>query len=160
MRNRKYSGGKFSPEQYKNCNDFGISRITNYLKSRGYNVHEKEEEDYDVDIVAEKDGKIFKYEAETKSHYPFTSVEDYKFDTVSFLGRKKKYHERHKEGFYYCILCIETECLVYCHSSKIFKDEYKIERELNTKHRKGADEFYLVPKEDCSFINISANASL
>jgi len=155
MRTQSYKSVEFSPEQYERCNDFGISIIEDYLRSRDYIIHEKEEEDYDIDITSEKDGVIFKYEAEVKTRYSFTSKEDYRFDTVSFLGRKKKYHDNNAEGFYYCIVCAETKCILYCHSSKIYKESYKVVLNINTDYREGTDVFYLVPKEDCSFINIS-----
>ena len=160
MENRKLKAGEYSKHQYEVNNKWGIDRITSYLKSRGFNVHDKAEEDYDVDIIADKGGHTFKYEAEVKTGYSFTCKEDYRFDTVSFLGRKKKYHTRNKNGFYYCIVCKETESIVYCHSSDIYKDEYKIIRQINTSHRQGTDEFYLVPKNICSFVNMSSDASL
>jgi hypothetical protein len=149
---RKFKAGEFSEHQYKTNNEWGIERVTKFLESRDFLVWDKDIEDYDVDIVAEKNGKLFYYEAEVKTGYPFTSVEDFKFPTVSFLGRKKKYHKRYEEGFYYCIVARETESIVYCHSSEIYKEEYRQIKTINTKHRKGIDEFYLVPKENCSFI--------
>jgi hypothetical protein len=47
---------------------------------------------------------------EVKHKYPFTdATESFKFDTVSFLGRKKKYGD-----FWYVIVCGETEALLLC----------------------------------------------
>lgn len=154
MSRRKYKAGEFSKEQYKANDKWGIDRVTKFLVSRGFDIETKEEEDYQVDIVAEKEGKIYFYEAEVKTGYPFTGSEDYKFPTVSFLGRKKKYHKRCEGGFYYCIICRETETLLYCHSSDIYKEEYRQLKRINTAHRNGLDEFYLVPKELCKFVNM------
>jgi len=151
----KYKAGQFSPEQYASNNEWGIARITKHLRDNGFEVVDKEIEDYDVDIIATKDGKEFRYEAEVKTGYPFTGVDDYKFDTVSFLGRKKKYHKRSENGFYYAIVCKETEAIVYCHSEKIYKEEYRQIKTIKTAHRKGIDEFYLVPKNLCSFAVLS-----
>lgn len=151
---RKYEAQKFSRESYEMNDQWGIDKITRYLTARNFFVWDKEVEDYDVDILAEKNGKIFRYEAEVKTGYSFTSVEDFRFPTVSFLGRKKKFHND-EEGFYYCIVSRETECIVYCHSSTIYNPEYKEVKEINTEYRKGLDEFYLVPKELCSFVSIA-----
>lgn len=148
---RKYKAGEFSKEQYDTNDAWGIQRITKHLRDNGFTVVDKEVEDYDVDILAYKNGKEFRYEAEVKTGYPFTSVDDYNFNTVSFLGRKKKYHTRSENGFYYAIVCKETEAIVYCHSSKIYKDEYRIVRDINSTYRKGTDEFFLVPKHNCQW---------
>lgn len=154
MPKRKYAAGEFSPEQYKNNNEWGIARITKHLRDNGFTVVDKEVEDYDVDILAYKNGKEYRYEAEVKTGYPFSGVNDFKFPTVSFLGRKKKYHTRSKNGFYYAIVCRETEAIVYCHSDLIYKEEHRQIKTINTAHRKGIDEFYLVPKEECSWAQL------
>jgi len=154
MSRRKYAAGKFSKESYTNNDKWGIEKITSFLKKRGYIIHEKEKEDYGVDILAEKNGKFFYYEAEVKSGYPFTCVDDFKFPTVSFLGRKRKFHKNIEDGFYYCIVCKETEAILYCHSSKIYNEDYRKLKTINTKLRKGLDEFYLVPKEVCNFVKM------
>jgi hypothetical protein len=151
---RKYGAGKFSKESYNKNDKWGIDRITEFLKRKGFTIHDKEEEDYKVDILAEKNGKLFHYEAEVKSGYPFTCVDDFKFPTVSFLGRKKKFHNNIEGGFYYCIVCKETEAILYCHSSKIYNEDYRQLKTINTKLRKGLDEFYLVPKEVCDFVEM------
>ena len=148
---RKFKAGEFSPHQYKVNNEWGISRVITHLKRKGFEIIEKEEEDYQIDIEAVKDGKTYYYEAEVKTGYPFTDADTFKFPTVSFLGRKKKYHER-CGGFYYAIVCRETECLLYCHSSVIYQEEFREIRTINTKHRKGKDEFYRVPKHLCTFV--------
>jgi hypothetical protein len=62
MGKRKYGAGEFSPEQYKNNNEWGIARITQHLRDNGFEVVDKEVEDYDVDILAYKNGKQYRYE--------------------------------------------------------------------------------------------------
>lgn len=147
----KFEGGIFSEKEYNRSNQWGIDRVAEYLKSNGYTIIEKDTEDYDVDITATKGGKTFLFEAEVKRGYPFSCEKDFKFDTVSFLGRKKKYHNRHSEGFFYCIVCYETSCVLSCHSSDIYKDNQRQLKTLSKKSRRGLDEFYLVPKEKCKF---------
>lgn len=147
----KFEGGIFSEKEYNRSNQWGIDKVAEYLKGKGYKIIEKDTEDYDVDITATKDGKTFLFEAEVKRGYPFSCEKDFKFDTVSFLGRKKKYHKRHEEGFFYCIVCYETSCVLTCHSSDIYKEEQRQLKTLSRKARKGLDEFYLVPKEKCKF---------
>lgn len=150
MKNR-FEGGVFSENEYNRFNQWGIDRVAQYLKEKGYAIVEKDTEDYDVDITAVKNGKTFLFEAEVKRGYPFSCEKDFKFDTVSFLGRKKKYHEKHDEGFYYCIVCYETSCVLSCHSSDIYKEGQRQLKTMSKKSRKGLDEFYLVPKEKCTF---------
>jgi len=147
----KFEGGVFSEKEYNRSNQWGIDKVAQYLKLNGYSIIEKDVEDYDVDITATKNGKTFLFEAEVKRGYPFSGEQDFKFDTVSFLGRKKKYHKRHEEGFFYCIVCYETSCVLSCHSSDIYKEEQRQLKRLSNKARKGLDEFYLVPKEKCKF---------
>jgi hypothetical protein len=148
---RKFKAGIFSDKEYKRSNQWGIDRVAEYLVNKGYSIVEKEE-DYDVDITAVKNGKIYLFEAEVKRGYPFTSVEDFKFPTVSFLGRKKKYHKKHESGFHYCVVCFETGCIISCHSSDIYIEEQRQLKTISKENRKkGLDEFYLVPKEKCTF---------
>lgn len=154
MSKGKYGARKFSKEQYKRNDKWGIDRIIDFLKSRGFTIEPKDKEDFQVDIIARKNKKTFFYEAEVKSGYPFTGSSDFKFPTVSFLGRKKKFHDKCEGGFYYCIVCKETETILYCHSSKIYKEEYRQLKTINTSYRQGLDEFYLVPKELCKFVKM------
>lgn len=88
MDNRKQPS-KFVPKSYKRSDKWGITKIKEFLIEEGYTIKDKKIEDYGIDIEAEKDGKIFYFEIETKTGYPFNDVNDFKFNTVSFLGRKK-----------------------------------------------------------------------
>jgi hypothetical protein len=96
---------------------------------------------------------MFYFEFEVKRNYPFTSKEDYKFSSVSFLGRKIRLHGI--QPYYYMILCYETDCVVFCHSSSIFKVDYKEKLILKKYDRNGADEMYRVPINECEFFNVA-----
>lgn len=141
---------KFVPESYKRNNSKGIDKFTKYLNKRGLTVEDKTEEDYGVDITAyDKDGSPVNFEIEMKSGYPFTTQESFKFSTVSFLARKKKWNKG--DGFWYVIICNETDYFIVCHSSDIFKERYKVIKRIQTVDRNGRDEMYHVPKEICEF---------
>jgi hypothetical protein len=143
------AAGKFVQEAYDDENDWSIEHFSQVLKMRGYELVDKPKEDYRVDITAIKDGKESYYEVEVKKNYPFTTEEDFKFPTVSFLARKKKWAD---VGFWYVIICKETLSMLMCHSDEIFKDEYRVHKNINTSHRKGSDIMYHVPKDKCKFI--------
>jgi hypothetical protein len=142
---------KFSKCSYDQNDGYAKDKIKHFLTSRGHEVLE-DEENYNHDLKTKKNGMVFFFEFEVKINYPFTSEEDYKFSTVSFLGRKIRLHNINP--FYYLILCYETDYVVFCHSSKIFNEEYKESLTLNTHDRKGGDEMYRVPKEICGFFSI------
>lgn len=144
--------GKFVKESYDINNSFAIDILSNFLISNGYTIEEKLEEDFDVDIIAFKDGKKKLFEVEVKTGYSFTDKESFRFDTVSFLARKEKWNK--DSGFLYVIICKETDWALVAHSSNIFKEEYKEKLTINTEHRKGRDVFYRVPKELCRFFKI------
>jgi len=139
----------FVQTAYDKYDKWGIHIIENVLEKKGYKINYKFE-DYDIDIIASKNGKMYFYEVEVKIGYPFDSRETFPFDSVSFLSRKKKYEEKHG-GFYYCIVCKETECIAICHSKEIYKEEYRKNDNVATDLRSGEDEFYRVPKEKCIF---------
>jgi hypothetical protein len=146
----KYSAGKFVQSAYDRDDRWGILIVTEWLKSFGsrFEIIEKEKEDYKVDLVAfdNEKGKTISFEVEVKHKYPFTSEESFRFDTVSFLGRKKKYGD-----FYYVIVCGETKSLLMAHSSVIYQEGYRELNKVSTNERSGLDEFYRVPKSKCKF---------
>jgi len=143
--------GKFVKESYDKNNEFAITIVKNFLKKEGYVVIEKEE-DYKVDIIATKNNEEKLFEVEVKTGYSFTDNNSFRFPTVSFLARKKKWNIG--KGFLYIIVCKETDWGLVAHSSDIYKDEYKENLTINTHHRKGKDEFYRVPKDKCKFFKI------
>ena len=146
----KYNARKFVQASYDRNDDWGKEVLVRWLKMHGgrFAIIEKEKEDYKVDILAldTKADKLVSFEVEVKHGYPFTDAESFKFDTVSFLGRKKKFGD-----FWYVIVCGETEALLLAHSFEIYKEEYREIKTIATSERNGLDEFYRVPKEKCLF---------
>ena len=146
----KYKARKFVQASYDRNDDWGKDVLVRWLKMHGgrFAIIEKEKEDYKVDILAldTKADKLVSFEVEVKHGYPFTDAESFKFDTVSFLGRKKKYGD-----FWYVIVCGETESLLLAHSFEIYKEEYREIKTIATNERNGLDEFYRVPKSKCLF---------
>ena len=149
----KYKARKFVQASYDRNDDWGKEVLVRWLKMHGgrFAIIEKEKEDYKVDILAldTKADKLVSFEVEVKHGYPFTDAKSFKFDTVSFLGRKKKYGD-----FWYVIVCGETEALLLCHSFEIYKEEYREIKTIATSERNGLDEFYRVPKEKCLFYTV------
>jgi hypothetical protein len=145
-----YGARKFVQASYDRNDEWGKEVLVRWLKRHGgrFNIIEKDKEDYKVDVLAfdTKADKLVGFEVEVKHKYPFTDAESFKFDTVSFLGRKKKYGD-----FWYVIVCGETEALLLCHSLEIYKEEYREIKTIATNERNGLDEFYRVPKEKCLF---------
>ena len=148
----KYSARTFSRNSYNENDEYAKKKISEFLIGRGHKVLQ-DEENYSHDLITEKDESIFYFEFEVKRDYPFTGREDYKFNSVSFLGRKIRLHNI--QPYYYLILCYETDSVVYCHSSDIFKDEYRETLTLNKYNRKGNDEMYRVPIDKCDFFDIT-----
>ena len=144
-----YNARKFVKESYDENDSFGKEIMIEVLKARGYNVLEKPE-DFGIDLVAERSGVVEFFEVEVKHNYPWTSREDFPFDTVSFLGRKKKWEE---DNFWYCIICAETKAIIIANSKGIYKDEYAEIRNISTSQRNGKDKFYRVPKDKCWFVH-------
>jgi len=146
----KYNARKFVQASYDRNDDWGKEVLLRWLKSYGlrFTILDKEKEDYKVDIVVldNKADKLMSFEVEVKHGYPFTDEESFKFDSVSFLGRKKKYGD-----FWYAIVCAETEAILIAHSYEIYKEEYREIKTIATTERNGLDEFYRVPKDKCIF---------
>jgi hypothetical protein len=146
-----YKARKFSKKSYDENDNYAKIKITKFLINRGHEVIQ-DKENYNHDLITKKNNLMFYFEFEVKRNYPFTSKKDYKFKSVSFLGRKIRLHEIYP--FYYMILCYETNCVVFCHSSKIFKIEYKEKLILKKYDRNGNDEMYRVPINECNFFNV------
>jgi len=139
---------KFNWEQYKQWDDWGKSIVINWLTNSGHiMVHNPDK--YGIDLYSDYKGKLYLWEVEVSTRRLWTCEEDYKYDTVSFLGRKKKWDTW---PFFYCIICSQTRAVVMCVSTTIFKEEYKQTRYVVS--RDEMDEFYDVPKELCTFIHI------
>ena len=148
----EYEARKFNQTSYDNNDGFAKEKFIKFISSRGHKIVSSEE-NFDHDIVTDLGGVKHYFELEVKRNYPFTSIETYKFDTVSFLGRKKRLHDKHK--FVYVIICIETEWAVCCESENIFLDDYIENLNIQTEDRNGRDQMYRVPKENCKFFDIN-----
>jgi hypothetical protein len=147
-----FDARKFNQESY-DCYDKMIKDLwIDFIKSKGFTIT-KSEEDYEVDIKAEKNGFEYCFEVESKSTYPFYDEESFPFDSVSFAGRKKRLAD--KNSFWYVIINHKTETAIVCHSDVIFNDEYIETININTNQRQGLDQFYRVPKHKCRFIKIN-----
>ncbi len=155
----------FIPGSYKKSDAFAKDIIEQYLANcvPPFEIIEREE-NYDIDIVAQKHNSVTKYyfEAEVKTGCPFTTVDTFRHDTVSFLGRKKKWKDL---PFWYIIVCRETDYAVMAGSNKIYQEINKEILYIDTKYqdpltneikegRKGNDEFYRVDKHLCHFFKI------
>ena len=140
---------KFVKESYDEHNEWAIQKVSDYLVYRGYEILPKQEEDYSLDILATKDNEFIYVEAEVKEDYPWTDLDSFKFPTVSFLARKKKWKN---VGFWYVIVCKETEAMLVGHSDVIFNDQYLEILNIRKGQRHGGDAFYRVPKELLIFI--------
>ena len=149
----KYAARKFVQESYDTNDAYGKAIVIAWLKTQDWVADIIEEEDFGVDIeVVDHQGRSTFIEAEVKGNYPWTNKESFPFDTVSFLGRKKKWEGK---GFYYALVCAETQAMCIAHSSQIFKEEFREVRRINTGHRQGLDAFYRVPKDLCRWITPS-----
>ena len=145
----KYEARKFSQRSYNENDEFAKNIVKKLLRTMDWVNEIDDKEDYGVDLtVIDNNGYHFFFEAEVKTGYAFTGVQDFPFDTVSFLGRKKKWEDI---GFYYCIVCKETEAVCIAHSKDIYKEEYRELRNINKRDRQGLDAFYRVPKENCKW---------
>ena len=139
---------KFQKEEYDKENDWAIQIVSSFLIALGYSIIDKGE-DYNVDIHAHKNNKHLLIEAEVKKLYPWEDRNSFKFDTVSFLGRKKKWAKG--EGFWYFIVCRENKNLLFAHSSQIFKEENNEKIYVNSTRRLGVDTFYRLNKNEVWF---------
>jgi hypothetical protein len=139
---------KFVKKSYDRSDDWAVSKVKEHLSNNGYTVIPKESEDYELDIKAVKNAVTEYYECETKTGYTFTSERDFRFSTLSFLARKKKWADI---GFWYIIVCRETLAYAKCHSNVIFQDKYMEVLDINSQERKGKDTFYRVPKNLCEW---------
>lgn len=142
---------KFVQECYDRSDKLGREILEKYLINNGWEIVSNEE-NFLHDIIAKKDGKIEYFEVELKNKYVFTNRQSFKFPTVSFLGRKKKLHQ--KNPFYYIIICSDTNWALSIHSSDLFKEKYRQKLYINTENRKGEDIFYRVPKDQCKFFKL------
>ncbi len=146
-----YRARDFNRKDYDKYDDVAKKLFLDHLLSKGYEII-RDEETFMHDIVAQKDNKVVYFEVEVKVGYPFTSEEDFPFGTVSFTGRKIRLHLM--KPFFYVIMDLNSQSMVYCHSSLIYHEEYAQEITINSRNRKGLDKMYRIPKEICTFVRI------
>jgi ABC-type oligopeptide transport system ATPase subunit len=139
---------KFVQSLFDSSDDIGKTLLRAYLVRRGHVITDNENR-YGIDLFSEKNDKVYRWEVEMKSLRPWTSREDFEFDTVSFLRRKEKWKN---ELFWYVIICRETGAALMCSSDIIFQEKYKQFLKIKTNYRQGTDIFYRVPKELCIFV--------
>ena len=151
MATNNFGARKFVQESYDTNDAYGKAVVTKWLKTQDWVKEIIDEEDYGVDLeVIDNKGRSHLFEAEVKGNYPWTDKDSFPFDTVSFLGRKEKWKDK---GFYYVLVCAETQALCIAHSSEIFDEKFREVRRINTGHRNGLDAFYRVPKDLCRWIS-------
>ena len=151
MTDKRRKPQKFVPKSYARSDDWAISKIKDFLIKKGYELKDKETEDFEIDITAEKDGRIEYFEVETKTGYSFKDENTFRFETVSFLARKKKWAPL---DFWYVIVCRETLAFLMCNSNEIFQDQYLEVLNIDSAERKGKDYFYRVPKNKCHWYKL------
>ena len=139
----------FIQDSYDTYNQKGIQLLSDYIVSKGYEIFPKEREDYDIDIVAQKNGKIYLFEAEMKKDKSITTPENF-YRTVSFLSRKRKFAVNN--WFIYFIISDVNYGAIWAPSDVIFKKEHKVEKYISKDGRKGLEDFYEVPRKECKFI--------
>lgn len=123
--------------------------MSTFLLKKGYTVNLKEE-DYGIDIEATKNGNTVLFELEISS-IDFDK-ENFKYDEVHFLARKKKMLD--KQGHYnYIIISSNHQYALTAKASDIFKEDNYITKYAG-KGRDGIDEFYKLPKDQVKFFKL------
>lgn len=150
----EFTARNFNQDQYNQYDEYGKQLMVNFLTKKRHEILNSTE-DYNHDLITKMNNHVYYFEIEIKVGYPFTSQSDYKFQTVSFLGRKKRLHDIHP--FYYVIISKETECFLCCNSNDIFKNEYLEQIKIDSNQRYGNDQLYRVPKSKCNFFNLNIN---
>jgi hypothetical protein len=124
--------------------------MSRYLSNKGYTVNLKEE-DYGIDIEATKNENTVLFELEISS-IDFDK-ENFKYNEVHFLARKKKMLD--KQGDYnYVIISSNHQYALTAKASDIFKEDNYITKYAG-KGRDGVDEFYKLPIDKVKFFKIS-----
>lgn len=125
--------------------------FSTYIKSKGH-IISSNEENYGIDIITSKNKKEFKFELEISS-INFTNENDFPYDNIHFLGRKKKMMDR-QGNYFYIIISTNLEYAVMAQAKYIFKQENYITKYAGN-GRDGVDEFYQLPKNQVKFFKIS-----
>ena len=123
--------------------------MSKFLTKKGYSVVKKEE-DYGIDLIATKNNITGLFELEISSIN--FDKENYPYNEVHFLARKKKMMD--KEGdYHYIIISSNHQYALTAKASDIFKEENYITKYAG-KGRDGIDEFYKLPKDNVKFFKL------
>lgn len=143
---------QFLPKEYARCDAWAKEIFSEFVTARGHEII-KSHEDYNHDLVTFFNGRHWFFELEVKTGYGWRDEQDFPFETVSFLGRKRRMHNINP--FYYVVICRETLAAIMCHSSDIYDALYFERVDLSQKQRLGKDDFYRVPKGKCRFFSLN-----
>lgn len=119
------------------------------LLRKGYTVEFKEE-DYGIDIVASKNQNDVLFELEISS-VDFNK-ENFPYENITFLARKKKMMENQGD-YHYIIISSNHQYALTAKASDIFKDENQITKWAGN-GRDGYDDFYQLPKSIINFFKL------
>lgn len=146
----KYGARTFSQSSYNENDKLAKDLFSKFLINRGH-VIMMDAENYKHDLITVQNSKIHYFELEMSSKV-FTSANTFPFQSVSFLGRKKRLHDI--KPFHYVIISKTTGWALSAHSSTIYQDQYKKELEINKNGRVGKDLCYWLPKKMCKFFKL------
>lgn len=142
---------EFIQKSYDRSDQIGKNILRNFLQEHNY-ILEEDKEDFFHDVIGTLNGEKWYFEVEVKNGFPFTSHQDFKFNSVSFLGRKKRMHDKHP--FWYVLICTETGYAVMCYSNIIYQEKYRKNIYIDSRERAGYDTFYRLPLKYCTFFKI------
>ena len=138
----------FCEKQYSEHDVLGKRKFQSFCEKQGfeYNIPN---ENKGIDATMIINGIEYKCEIEVKKSR-WKSKKDFPFHTVSFLGRKKRLHD--KGPFYYFIFSYYENAALCCNSINIYKDEYITNKFADRKNGNAdIDEYYHVPKSRVYF---------
>lgn len=143
------SASTFDYKKYLQTDAKAKELMSNFLTKKGYNVEQKEE-DYGIDLIANKNNQQVKFELEISS-IDF-DLDNYKYDEVHFLARKKKMLDKQGD-YHYIIISSNHQYALTAKASDIFKQDNYITKYAG-KGRDGIDEFYKLPKQQVKFFKL------
>ena len=146
----KYGARTFSQSSYDNNDLIAKYMFIPFLKARNHIIM-MEAENFKHDLITVQNYNIHCFELEISSK-PFEGIDSFPFESVSFLGRKKRLHQI--KPFHYVIISKSTGWALSAQSSTIYQDQYIKELKINKNGRVGKDLCYWLPKEKCKFFKL------
>lgn len=140
----------FNYKTYLQTDEQAKNLMVSYLTNKGYEIT-RDKETYGTDLEVSKDGTKSLFEVEISS-LDFTK--EFPYPMVSFLGRKKKYHDN-EGSFHYVIISKNGQYALTAKSEDIFKEENYTTKECTRDGITGVDEFYYLPVSEVKFFKIS-----